>query len=434
MAIIIIEPELVDERGHLANYDYSIAGELCRRGIRVVLFTGGKLEVRPSISGLRVLPVFHAISSELLSRLLGGRGSVRSASEYKSSTALERPWSMIQSVPGLARSISMVVQAVNNLGYLGTLISKVTPEVQDGDIILHSIYSPFTILTRSIWLLHLKRRKIEVKFVAPIHIDIRPALLFRIELRALSIAGKRQNVICAAHTASLAKRVGEMMGKEVPELPYPFAIEGGAPEPGDRRGGAGPVVFSYLGVASVSRGIDTLSAAIGLLRDLLESGKIEIRIQLYKELVSEGREGWKVQGALEELERTIPGIRLIPGALPIDRYYAEMRASDFLLILHRPEHFRGARSGVFSEALSMGRAVIVSEGTVMADELGRSGAGLTFESGSASSLAAAIRRAAESMPLLRENAARAGAAWRETHNPASYVDRLIELRGSDSLS
>jgi glycosyltransferase involved in cell wall biosynthesis len=120
------------------------------------------------------------------------------------------------------------------------------------------------------------------------------------------------------------------------------------------------------------------------------------------------------------------GVRVVAG-LSAEEYDAEIANADIVLVPNRCEYYRHALSGVFTDALALGKPVIVAEGTYMAKELGRHGSGATFRSGSATALAETMRQTARRLGELRHKAAQGRVAWLEIHNPKTYVDTLLQF-------
>lgn len=124
--------------------------------------------------------------------------------------------------------------------------------------------------------------------------------------------------------------------------------------------------------------------------------------------------------------RATNNVELQFGDMSADDYMARLRMSDTVLIPYSPQHYAVKASGVFAEAVAMGKVTVVSPGGWMAGELhaGR-GAGTVFKSFDAGAMVAAIGEAVERFSTLDADAQARASAWRELHSMARYLDRLL---------
>jgi glycosyltransferase involved in cell wall biosynthesis len=122
-------------------------------------------------------------------------------------------------------------------------------------------------------------------------------------------------------------------------------------------------------------------------------------------------------------------VRLLDGPLDQAAYQAELTAADMVLLPYIASEYGSRTSGPFAEALAAGKPVIVPRATWMSDQLHRFGAGLTFADGDAVDLARAITEGLTRIPELAGKANLGRAAWLRTHNPASFVDHLLDAAG-----
>ena len=126
----------------------------------------------------------------------------------------------------------------------------------------------------------------------------------------------------------------------------------------------------------------------------------------------------------------IANVRVIEGALDDERFQAEFLACDAVVLPYLVERYRARNSGVFTDAVASGIAVIVTGGTCMGQQLGQgSGAGLTFRDRNPGALADAIAELVGRRGEMRKRAARAATAWREAHDPVRFVRDLTALFG-----
>jgi glycosyltransferase involved in cell wall biosynthesis len=180
-----------------------------------------------------------------------------------------------------------------------------------------------------------------------------------------------------------------------------------------------------LGVAGFPKGLDILVNAVEGILDLLREGKLRLLVQFNIHIASRPLE--KLHKELSLRARDIPGIEIVGGPLTPAQYQQAMNDSDVILVPHRRQSYKYALSGIFTEALSVGKPVVVASDTYMAEELQRFGAGICFEDGNPRALAQAIRAAVEDIEGLRRRAFEAQAAWRSMHNAERYVTELYAV-------
>jgi glycosyltransferase involved in cell wall biosynthesis len=111
-----------------------------------------------------------------------------------------------------------------------------------------------------------------------------------------------------------------------------------------------------------------------------------------------------------------------------EQFHDALYSADVLIFPYRPEFYRYIQSGVFTQALTMGKIVIVTENTFIASELVRYGTGVTYIFGMPGALAEAIRIVVNNFDAMKEKAQRASKLYYEIHNPKRYVDLLLENR------
>jgi glycosyltransferase involved in cell wall biosynthesis len=397
--VSIIDDAFTGWTGHNASYNFAICEELEKRSVAYRLYAN---------QGLRKPPTEHA--------------DVQPTFRHNAHAA----WTGLRWLP---RQVNRPLQlVVSNYRHNRDLTRRVGPFIEDGEIVLVVIESRYTSFAQALWLSGLSRTRSRMTAVFVVH-NV-PSNIIQWEMRAVRALARGCRIVLAAHTSDIARLCQDATGLSCEVLPLPFIRPG--PIAHRSTGPDEAVAFTYLGIASAEKGFDLLIEAIGHVDDLLASGRISLTVQCNPH--EPGERAARLADALRDRAKTRPGIRIV-GALSGDDFEREMVEGDVVLIPNRPEFYRHALSGVFAEALAKGKPVIVSDGTYMARELADHGAGLTFEPGSAASLAEAIRQAASTIDDLRSRAAASQQAWLSIHNPARYVDMLFELsRGNEAHS
>jgi glycosyltransferase involved in cell wall biosynthesis len=392
--VSIIDDAFTGWTGHNAAYDLSICSELSKRSIVCQVFAHCGVRTSGLATHPNVLPTFkqntHTASFE------------------------------IKSAPAVVNRILRL--AVLNYRHFVDLRKKVSSRVTDGDVILVAIESRYTSFAYGLWLFTLFLKRITLTCVFVLH-NI-PSNIIRWEILFVRTLAIRHRTVLAAHTNAIAELCENTTGQACYVLPLPFNSDRAhrVPAPVLREEG---ILFVYLGIASFAKGFDIIVDAIEGIAGMLADGKIKLEIQC--NLREENERITAAHEALVGRLQAIRGIHLISGPLSSVEYGAEMDNADVILIPNRSEFYRHALSGVFTESLSRGKPVIVAEDTYMAKELKRHGAGVTFRSGSATSLTNAIANATTNIETLRQKALAAREAWSKRHNPERFVDALLGL-------
>ena len=119
-------------------------------------------------------------------------------------------------------------------------------------------------------------------------------------------------------------------------------------------------------------------------------------------------------------------VRFLTGALPPVEYAQTMAAADIVLLPYVPSFYRWASSGVFAEAASGGKVLVVSAGTNMAKWAASFDLGAVVANEfSPAAFSAALSQAIRNFDLLKLKAQTAKAAFTKEHSAKGFVDRLL---------
>jgi len=199
-------------------------------------------------------------------------------------------------------------------------------------------------------------------------------------------------------------------------LPVPHCSE---PQFGRRRdNGALSIVFA--GEARSDKGFHLLPSAIHEILNGSPKPDIVFNIQAYAPDGNQQPLPWPYPADEE-------AVRFIPEPLHEKEYEAFLAGADLMLIPYLENPYKTQTSGVYCEAAAFGIPVVVPAGTWMADQVEKSGAGVLFTPGDASSLAEACLEALRNYPSLREAATQAASSWRSFHNARNFVACLEML-------
>lgn len=139
---------------------------------------------------------------------------------------------------------------------------------------------------------------------------------------------------------------------------------------------------------------------------------------------------WESGGLEKTLDKEFigRGLEFLPAEQNHLEYLKTIDRADMILLPYDPVEYRGIVSGVFCEAVAMGKVAIIPAQTWMADHVseGRA-AGVLFEKNNKSGLAEAVERAIKDRRHLQAMAHRCARPFREENSCAANLDGMIAL-------
>jgi hypothetical protein len=237
-------------------------------------------------------------------------------------------------------------------------------------------------------------------------------LLYRFGMKEL-LASHPRTVLCtdSEEMAAAFRNVAELT---LPVLPLPLPMEAGPPHD------TSTLTIAYLGYASPWKGFHFLPQIVS------EFAKMNTRRPVRFVFQSFGDEKLcaEVEGALAGNA----SVAFVRGDVPREHYVRLVQGADILLMPYAAQIYGWASSGVFTEALSAGKIVVVPEATWQARQLAQYQAGgTTFAIQEPAAIAVALSRAVQDYDPLAAKAANARSLWTARHNPDSFVDQMLLL-------
>jgi len=229
-----------------------------------------------------------------------------------------------------------------------------------------------------------------------------------------------RSILCA-DTRELAEEYAKITGLPVLELPNPMDVSGIEARTRARPAGERPVVV-YQGSTSTIRGFHLLPEIIERCAHLQPRPRFVIQVQSVEAALS-----MKLGPTLEHLDRLAgDNLRVVKGALSPADYFGMLADADIVLLPYGPNFYGHGSSGVFTEAASVGKVVVVSPGTMAARQgreydLGVVAAGKW----TAASMAEAVKDAVNRLPDLQARAASAAPRFRRDNCAKALWDKLL---------
>jgi glycosyltransferase involved in cell wall biosynthesis len=393
MRFHILDPQLNFADGHFAAYDAAVAAELERRGTETVVYGN----VRPEAS----------LSSRMDARPLFSRGMFEEAAADRLTWALENFVNLGKEFHSDLKKVELASLARDDVAFFPNIIQYQINGIADWIADVPQEQRPTLVLKLSY-----------LTFAMP-YLQQRPnkemiPLIYRFAMRRLVECHPRTRF--CSDTEEMVKQFAALSNLPIQLLPMPLLIE--APDRNAETKSRANVVF--LGHASMLKGFHLIPQIVR--RGLAAADAPHFVIQSY----GEARLCANVEKALDDVPAD--GLTLVRGAVDAVAYRRLLHSADIVLFPYAPEFYGWASSGIFAEAMSLGKVAVVTSGTWPARQLETfAGGGVVSRTLDAEGVAAATLQAVRTLPQLRERAARAAPAWRKHHSPANFVDRLLAL-------
>lgn len=236
-------------------------------------------------------------------------------------------------------------------------------------------------------------------------------------LSALEVEGKRDRARFVTDSPILQSRYEAILQQPITLLPV--VVSRHAMESSKRPGN--PPCFACLGSAREDKGFPEVLAAV----DSLSASTQPISARF---VLQSSDPDHRSAVALEGF-RSAPKkhVSLVDHPLSEEAYLQLLRDADVLLLPYRPETYKERTSGVFCEALSAGKPVIVSEGSLMARQVSRERTGWLVRDRHPESIARVIRRALPELDFVAARCMELMQRYGTMFHPDTVVTRLLSL-------
>jgi len=173
--------------------------------------------------------------------------------------------------------------------------------------------------------------------------------------------------------------------------------------------------FCYPGNVQKAKGFDILVAALNSVD--LTKGHFKVRTfisYLQKEL----------QGWINDLPKH-KNIEIISGSLSTIEYSQLLQETDVILLPYRAADFGGRTSGIYADAVILGKPVIITGETWGGNYTKKYGNGICFTDGNAKEMKEAIQQIIEKFPQIKLAAIAAKKQWLKENGIAAFSKELL---------
>ncbi len=381
---------LVDERGHHLSHAGYIADAAKRAGMGVRILCARRSQVKVA-GGFQMEGIFREDLRNTPPRLLS-----------KSRLALD------------------FLEFLCRRRFLADLQSGIRQrDVRRNDIIFAQVFAPRNLTSWLQWLHSLPKGHEPVVILHLGYASERFAADPRLPrlLGALQVEGKRDRARFVTDSPILQTRYEAILQQPVTLLPVVVSRHAMASskQPGN------PPCFACLGSAREDKGFPEVLAAIDSLS--ASSQPINARFALQS-----SNPDYRSAAALADFRSTPKNhVSLVDHPLSEEAYLQLLRDADVLLLPYRPETYKERTSGVFCEALSAGKPVIVSAGSLMARQVTRERTGWLLRDSQPESIVRVIRRALSELDSVAARCVELMGHYGKMFHPDSVVARLLSL-------
>lgn len=387
---------LVDERGHHLSHAGYIADAAKRAGMGVRILCARRYRVKVA-GGFRMDGIFREDLRNSPSRLLS---TSRVALDFLEFLSRRRFRADLQS--GIRQA-----------------------DVGRNDIIFAQMLAPRNLTSWLQWLQALREGHEPVVILHLGYASERFAADRRLPrlLTALEVEGKRDRARFVTDSPILQSRYEAILHQPVTLLPVVVSRHAMA---SSKRPG-NPPCFACLGSAREDKGFPEVLAAIDSLSASTQPINARFALQSSN---PDHRSATALAGFRSAPKKHVS---LVEHPLSEEAYLQLLRDADVLLLPYRPETYKERTSGVFCEALSAGKPVIVSEGSLMARQVLRERTGWLLRDSHPESIARVIRRALPELDSVAARCMELMDRYGKMFHPDTVVAKLLSLAERKSV-
>ncbi len=395
--IYILDPQLHSIGGHNLNHDEQLVRDLVRRDIPVKIY--GRLDCRVLCEGLTVEPLFTM--------------------DVFSEVAKDAHVWAIENFHGI------------NEVFFADLCRIPADQFTAYDFVYFPNLIQNQLYAVSIWLskMPLERRPVVGIMLRWLNHAMdymqsranKDLIAFYYRFAAQRLIAVQPRALLCSDTFELTQIYSKITGISFLELPNPMDVSALIPDVCTHKASSEPIIL-YQGHSSPLRGFHFLPDIIERCAQLNPRPKFLIQVQNEADIKNTGL-GEYVK-LLEGLKG--PHVELVYGNLESKTYYHMLSVADIVLLPYSPSFYGYGSSGVFTEAASAGKVIVVSPGTVPA-RLGKEhNLGVVVATKwEPASIADAVIEALKNYEKLKIKALEGAAAYRSVECASVLWDRVF---------
>jgi glycosyltransferase involved in cell wall biosynthesis len=241
------------------------------------------------------------------------------------------------------------------------------------------------------------------------------AYLLRQALADLYVCPGSDRIRLFTDSDNLTEEHGQILHRRFQTAPIPVDPAVLAP----RTGGSNEIsTIVYLGDARTEKGYARLPSIAYALKAELSSGRVQMIVQSNFN-VPRGEPGI---AAARDFLSTVPNVALLRHAISEEQYNAYLSAADLIVLPYQVDRYISRTSGILAEAICAGVPAVVPQGTWLADQVRRHGAGIVYDGLDPDGPAQAVVKALGSLESLRSRAEDRRSAYAHFHRPSRLAE------------
>lgn len=240
-----------------------------------------------------------------------------------------------------------------------------------------------------------------------------------IHLGSLRKSGKISRTRFVTDSIDLQSKYEKILGEPVAILPVVISRRAGDSYKVPQR----PPLFSCLGNARREKGFAEILSAVDLINGSDEGAEVRFLLQVSDPDAPSAE-------ALKKFRSSGAGnVRLITSPLSDNDYLAALKETDVLLAPYHVDKYHDRTSGLFCEAMTAGKPLVATEGTLMARNVIRDGTGWVTKDRDAESLVKTLMRASGELDEVAKRSRELMSHYGPMFHPDTFVSGLIALAG-----
>jgi len=181
----------------------------------------------------------------------------------------------------------------------------------------------------------------------------------------------------------------------------------------------------YLGDARREKGYTSLPSIARALLGELSTARVRMIIQSNFN-VPGGEPG--IAEARKFLS-TLPNVTLLAQPMADEQYNNLLLAADLIVLPYQVDRYVSRTSGILAEAICAGVPALVPQGTWLADQVRRHGAGIVYDALADDGAGQGVRQALQSLDALRSRAEDRRATYAHFHRPSRLAEFICGAKG-----
>ncbi len=394
----IMDPGLAGVGGHYYSLNLAIAKELRNIGIEVVTY--GKQGAEIKNSELNFRPTFRFdVFQEI---------PAQSANSYVVENFFTLNKIFFEDLSGIDKS----GLTSNDVVYFGGITQNQINAVADWVLTIPENLRPQIIITL---------RFLNSRMLHNLNRGFAPQIEYLYHQSLQRLKQVHKNTVLVADTEALKQSYRVISGLEVTLVPEPLGGFVYSQKTNQEKQIKESIQILYIGNISPYKGIELLPEIADKI--LSATKTTNFVIQINADPTSD-----KAQLMKPIVEKFPDRIKIIYGALSMEDYLATMNNADIVLLPYHPAYYSFGGSGVFIEAASMGKVVVVTSGTFIDGQAKEHDLPVSFaENYSADSFVSALSNAITDFPRFKKLANISCPQFSSHNSPNNVIKNLLRL-------